>query len=259
MRLKDKIVVLTGAASGIGRATAILFAKEGATQILSDIDEESLNETYQLINDGAKPRTKISVVDVRVQNEVKAMIDLTIEKYGRIDVLVVNAGVVRVGDVETFPDSDLNLLIDVNIKGTHYTCKFAVPYFKKQKFGSIITLASVAAHIGQTAHANYCSTKAAVLGYTRALALDLAPFNVRVNSVSPGATDTPMLQSDVTKQAKDRGLSYEEVKKEFEQEGVIGRWAKAEEIATGILFLATEESSYMTGADLRLDGGWTTR
>jgi NAD(P)-dependent dehydrogenase (short-subunit alcohol dehydrogenase family) len=259
MRLKDKIVVLTGAASGIGRATAILFAKEGATQILSDIDEESLNETYQLINDGAKPRTKISVVDVRVQNEVKAMIDLTIEKYGRIDVLVVNAGVVRVGDVETFPDSDLNLLIDVNIKGTHYTCKFAVPYFKKQKFGSIITLASVAAHIGQTAHANYCSTKAAVLGYTRALALDLAPFNVRVNSVSPGATDTPMLQSDVAKQAKDRGLSYEEVKKEFEQEGVMGRWAKAEEIATGILFLATEESSYMTGADLRLDGGWTTR
>ena len=259
MRLKDKIVVLTGAASGIGRATAILFAKEGATQILSDIDEESLNQTYQLINDGAKPRTKISVVDVRVQNEVKAMIDLTIEKYGRIDVLVVNAGVVRVGDVETFPDSDLNLLIDVNIKGTHYTCKFAVPYFKKQKFGSIITLASVAAHIGQTAHANYCSTKAAVLGYTRALALDLAPFNVRVNSVSPGATDTPMLQSDVVKQAKDRGLSYEEVKKEFEQEGVIGRWAKAEEIATGILFLATEESSYMTGADLRLDGGWTTR
>jgi NAD(P)-dependent dehydrogenase (short-subunit alcohol dehydrogenase family) len=259
MRLKDKIVVLTGAASGIGRATAILFAKEGATQILSDIDEENLNETYQLINDGAKPRTKISVVDVRVQNEVKAMIDLTIEKYGRIDVLVVNAGVVRVGDVETFPDSDLNLLIDVNIKGTHYTCKFAVPYFKKQKFGSIITLASVAAHIGQTAHANYCSTKAAVLGYTRALALDLAPFNVRVNSVSPGATDTPMLQSDVTKQAKDRGLSYEEVKKEFEQEGVMGRWAKAEEIATGILFLATEESSYMTGADLRLDGGWTTR
>jgi NAD(P)-dependent dehydrogenase (short-subunit alcohol dehydrogenase family) len=117
----------------------------------------------------------------------------------------------------------------------------------------------VAAHIGQLAHANYCSTKAGVLGYTRALALDLAPYNVRVNSVSPGATDTPMLQSDVAKQARDRGMTYEEVKKEFEQEGVIGRWAKPEEIATGILFLATEESSYMTGADLRLDGGWTTR
>ncbi|MFW9951409.1 MAG: SDR family NAD(P)-dependent oxidoreductase, partial [Candidatus Thorarchaeota archaeon] len=250
---------LTGAASGIGRATAILFAREGAIQILSDIDEEGLNETYKLIDDNAKVRTKIIIVDVRNQDEVKTMIDLTVEKYGRIDVLVVNAGVVRVGEVETFPESDLNLLIDVNIKGTHYTCKYAVPHFKKQKFGSIITLASVAAHIGQTSHANYCATKAAVLGYTRALALDLAAFNVRVNSVSPGATDTPMLQSDVAKQAKDRGLSYEKVKQEFEQEGVMGRWAKADEIATGILFLATEESSYMTGADLRLDGGWTTR
>lgn len=259
MRAKDKIVVMTGAASGIGRATAILLAKEGAIQVLSDIDEDGLNETYKLIDEEAKQRTKIIVVDVRNQNEVKSMIDLTIDKFGKIDILIVNAGVVRVGDVETFPDSDYELLIDVNIKGTHYTCKHAVPYFKKQKYGSIITLASVAAHIGQTAHANYCSTKAAVLGYTRALALDLAPFNVRVNSVSPGATDTPMLQSDVAKQAKDRGLSYEEVKKEFEEEGVLGRWAAPEEIATGILFLATDASSYMTGADLRLDGGWTTR
>ena len=198
-------------------------------------------------------------VDVRNPEEVKKMIDSTIEKHGRIDILIVNAGVVRVGPVETFPDEDYDLLIDVNLKGTHYTCKYAVPYFKKQKSGSIITLASVAAHIGQVAHANYCSTKAGVLGYTRALALDLATYNVRVNSVSPGATDTPMLQSDVAKQARERGVSYEEVKKEFEQEGVLGRWARPEEIATGILFLATEDASYMTGSDLRIDGGWTTQ
>jgi NAD(P)-dependent dehydrogenase (short-subunit alcohol dehydrogenase family) len=249
---------LTGAASGIGRSTAYLFAKEGAIQVLSDIDEDGLKETYKKL-DTFKEKTTMMKVDVRNPEEVKNMIELTIEKHGRIDVLIVNAGVVRVGDVETFPDSDYDLLIDVNIKGTHYTCKYAVPYFKKQKFGSIITLASVAAHIGQTAHANYCSTKAAVLGYTRALALDLAPYNVRVNSVSPGATDTPMLQSDVAKQAKDRGLEYEEVKKEFEEEGVMGRWATPEEIASGILFLATEDSSYITGADLRIDGGWTTR
>ena len=198
-------------------------------------------------------------VDVRKEKHVRKMIETTIEKYGKIDILIVNAGVVRVGPVETFPDEDYDLLIDVNLKGTHYTCKNAIPYFKKQKCGSIITLASVAAHIGQVAHANYCSTKAGVLGYTRALALDLAPYNVRVNSISPGATDTPMLQSDVAKQARDRGLTYEEVKKEFEQEGVMGRWATPEEIANGILFLATEESSYITGADLRIDGGWTTQ
>ncbi|MFX1498570.1 MAG: SDR family NAD(P)-dependent oxidoreductase [Promethearchaeota archaeon] len=259
MRLKDRIAIITGAASGIGRATAILFANEGAIQVLSDIDEEGLNETYKLINEKAKEKTKISVVDVRNPIEVKNMIDLCVEKFGKIDILVVNAGVVRVGSVETFLDEDYDLLIDVNLKGTHNTCKYAVPYFKKQKSGSIITLASVAAHIGQVAHANYCSTKAGVLGYTRALALDLAPYKVRVNSVSPGATDTPMLQSDVAKQAKDRGISYEEVKREFESEGVLGRWATPEEIATGILFLATEESSYITGADLRIDGGWTTQ
>jgi NAD(P)-dependent dehydrogenase (short-subunit alcohol dehydrogenase family) len=198
-------------------------------------------------------------VDVRKPKEVKEMIEKTIEMHGKIDVLIVNAGVVRVGPVETFTDEDYDLLIDVNLKGTHYTCKFAIPYFKNQKFGSIITLASVAAHIGQVAHANYCSTKAGVLGYTRALALDLAPYNVRVNSVSPGATDTPMLQSDVAKQAKNRGVSYDEVKKEFEAEGVMGRWATPEEIATGILFLAINDSSYITGADLRIDGGWTTQ
>jgi NAD(P)-dependent dehydrogenase (short-subunit alcohol dehydrogenase family) len=258
IRLKDKIVILTGAASGIGRSTAILFAKEGAIQILSDIDKEGLEETLDLIDEG-KDRTAIMKVDVRNPKKVKNMIESTIEKHGRIDVLIVNAGVVRVGPVETFPDEDYDLLIDVNLKGTHYTCKYAIPYFKKQKFGSIITLASVAAHIGQVAHANYCSTKAGVLGYTRALALDLAPYNVRVNSVSPGATDTPMLQSDVAKQARDRGVSYEKIKKEFESEGVMGRWATPKEIATGILFLATEESSYITGADLRIDGGWTTQ
>jgi len=258
MRLKDKVVVLTGAASGIGRSTAILFAKEGAIQIISDIDEEGLKETYEMIKDG-KENTIFMKVDVTKPAEVKDMIDTTIKKYAKIDILICNAGVVRVGPIEDFPDEDYDLLIDVNLKGTYYTCKYAVPYFKNQKFGSIITLASVAAHIGQVNHANYCSTKAGVFGFTKALALDLAPYGIRVNSVSPGATDTPMLQSDVAKQAKDRGVDYEVVKKEFEEEGVLGRWAKPEEIATGILFLATEESSYMTGADLRLDGGWTTR
>ena len=258
MRLKDKVVVLTGAASGIGKATAELFAKEGAIQIISDIDEDSLKKTFESLGE-AKNKTFMMKVDVRNPSEVRTMIEKAIELYGKIDVLIVNAGVVRVGPVDTFPDEDYDLLINVNLKGTHYTCKYAIPYFKKQKYGSIITLASVAAHIGQTAHANYCSTKAGVLGYTRALALDLAPFNVRVNSVSPGATDTPMLQSDVAKQARDRGLSYDVVRKEFEEEGVMGRWAKPEEIANGILYLATEESSYMTGADLRLDGGWTAR
>ncbi|MBN2156676.1 MAG: SDR family oxidoreductase [Candidatus Lokiarchaeota archaeon] len=256
-RVKDKVVILTGAASGIGRATAILFAKEGAIQVLSDIDEEGLRGTYEMISQ--KDKINTLKVDVRRPEEVEKMIDFTVKKYGKIDVLIVNAGVVRVGPIEDFSDDDYDILIDVNLKGTFFTCKFAVPQFKKQKFGSIITLASVAAHIGQLNHANYCSTKAGILGFTRALALDLAPYNVRVNSVSPGATDTPMLRSDVAKQAENRGVDFDIVKKEFEEEGVLTRWASPDEIASGILFFASEESTYCTGSDLRIDGGWTTR
>lgn len=258
MRLKNKVVMLTGAASGIGRATAILAAKEGAILFLSDIDETGLQETHSLIEEGTEA-VNIQKVDVTNPNQVKEHIDNIIESYDQIDVLIANAGLVRVGPIEQFSDKDYELLINVNMKGVFYCSKYAVPHFKKQRFGSIITLASVAAHIGQVNHANYCSTKAGVLGFTRALALDLAPYNIRVNSVSPGATDTPMLRSDVKEQAEKRGVAFEVVKAEFEKEGVLGRWAKPEEVAEGIIFLASDASSYITGSDLRIDGGWTTR
>jgi len=256
--VKNKVCILTGAASGIGRATAILFAREGAVLVISDVDEKGLKETVSLIKEG-KERVTAVKCDVTKPTDVKKMIDEVVAKHSKIDVLIVNAGVVRVGPIETFPDEDYDLLINVNMKGTHYTCKYAIPYFKKQKSGSIITLTSVAAHIGQPNHANYCSTKAGVLGYTRALALDMAPYNVRVNSVSPGSTDTPMLQGDCMIEAKQRGVPYDVVKKEREKEGVIPHWADPTEIATCILFLATDDASYMTGSDLRVDGGWTAR
>jgi len=258
MRLKDKVVMITGAGSGIGRATAVLFAREGAILHISDIDDEGLRETRDRTREG-RERVTSSRLDVTQYGDVKKAVDAVIGKDGRIDVLIVNAGVVRVGPVEEFSEQDYDLLIAVNLKGTFFTCKAAVPHFKRQRSGTIITLASVAAHIGQNNHANYCSTKAGVLGFTKALALDMAPYGVRVNSVSPGATDTPMLQSDVAKEARQRGISYDAVRREFEEQGVLGRWAEPEEIATGILFLATDDASYMTGADLRLDGGWTTR
>jgi meso-butanediol dehydrogenase/(S,S)-butanediol dehydrogenase/diacetyl reductase len=258
MRVKDKITILTGAGSGIGRATAILFAGEGAIVYASDIDEAGLKETLSLVKEGKK-NVHITKLDVTKYDDVRQHVDEVAKKHDRIDCLIVNAGVVRVGQVEDFPEEDYDVLLNVNLKGLFFTCKAAIPYFKKQKSGNIITLASVAAHIGQNNHANYCSTKHGVLGFTKALALDMAPYNVRVNSVSPGATDTPMLRTDVGKEATQRGVSFEQIRKEFELQGVLTRWADPMEIATGILFLATNDASYMTGADLRIDGGWTTR
>ncbi len=258
MKVKDKIVILTGAASGIGRSTAILFAKEGAKQVLSDIDVKGGKETLEMVKKVGGDAIFLKC-DVSKRNDVKEMVEKTIETYGRIDILINNAGVVRVGQIEDMSEEEYDLLLNVNLKGTYFCCHFAVPHLKQQKSGVIINIASIAGRVGQRDHALYCSTKHGVRGMTKALALDLAPYNVRVNSVSPGATDTPMLVSDVTKQAKDRGLSYDKVKKEFEEEGVMGRWASPEEIASGILFLACDDSSYMTGADLLLDGGWAAR
>ncbi|NVM54305.1 MAG: SDR family oxidoreductase [Candidatus Helarchaeota archaeon] len=259
MTIKDKIVILTGASSGIGRSTAVLFGNKGAKLVLSDINEEGGKETLDMVKKEGGDALFIKC-DVTKGNEVKAMVDKALETYGgRIDILINNAGVVRVGQIEDMPEEEYNLLINVNLKGPYFCCHYVIPYLKKQKSGIIINLASVAGHIGQVNHALYCSTKHGIRGMTKALALDLAPYNIRVNSVSPGATDTPMLVGDVTKQARDRGVDYEVVKKEFEEEGVIGRWADPMEIARGIFFLANEDSSYMTGADLLLDGGWTAR
>jgi meso-butanediol dehydrogenase/(S,S)-butanediol dehydrogenase/diacetyl reductase len=254
-RLKDKVCVITGAATGIGQAAAVLFGKEGATQVLT-YNERPITETMNMIKEG-KDKVISMKCDVSKSEDNKAVIEATIKKFGRIDVLVLNAGVVRIGPVETFSDEDYDLLINVNLKGTFYGCKWAIPYLKKQKKGNIVVVSSVSAHIGQTDHANYASTKAGQLAFTRSLAMDMAPFGVRVNSCSPGATDTPMLQGDVKKRAAQIGKTYEEVKKGSEaKEGVLGRWATPVEIANLILFLASDESSYITGTDVLIDAGW---
>ncbi|WXG44983.1 MAG: glucose 1-dehydrogenase [Promethearchaeati archaeon SRVP18_Atabeyarchaeia-1] len=258
MKLKNKVAIITGGSSGIGRATAVLFAKEGANVVIADTDLKGGEETLNLIK---KERLDALLVkaDVSKAAEVRNMVYRTIEKYGKIDILINNAGVVRVGSLDDYTEDDFDLLFRVNVKGVFLCCKYVVPHLIKQESGAIVNLASIAAHVGQVNHSLYCASKAGALAITRALALDLAPHHIRVNSISPGATDTPMLRSDVAKQAKQRNMDPEDLKKEFEAQGVLGRWAKPEEVAAGILFLASDESSYMTGADILIDGGWAAR
>ena len=173
----------------------------------------------------------------------------TIEKWGRIDCLIANAGVVRVGDMETFSERNYDLLINTNLKGIWYTCKWAVPYMKEAKNGSIVIVSSVSAHIGQVSPCKLCFHKGGNLAFSRALAMELAPWHIRVNSISPGATDTPMLQSDVAKKPAIEEQLMKKSNVNLEQQGVMGRWATPEEVAYGILWFASDEAAYITGAN----------
>jgi NAD(P)-dependent dehydrogenase (short-subunit alcohol dehydrogenase family) len=258
MKLPNKVAIITGGSSGIGRAAALLFAKEGANVAIADTDLKGAEETLSLIKREHLDALVIKT-DVSKATDVQNLVYRTIEKYGKIDILINNAGVVRVGSLNDYSEDDFDLLFKVNVKGVFLCCKYIVPHMMKQKSGVIVNLASIAAHVGQVNHSLYCASKAGSLAMTRALALDLAPYNIRVNSISPGATDTPMLRGDVSKQARQRNMDPEDLKKEFEAQGVLGRWAKPEEVATGILYLASDDASYMTGADILIDGGWAAR
>lgn len=258
MKLKDKVSIITGAATGIGRATAILFAKEGAKTVLADIKVTEANETIKLVQD-LGGETIFVETDVSKEADVKKMVEKAMEKYGRIDILINNAGVVLVKPAEDTTEEDMDKVVSVNFKGVFFGCKHTIPIMKKQGEGVIVNIASVSGHIGQVNHAVYGGTKGGVIAMSRALGVELAPFNIRVNSISPGAVDTPMLRGDVKTEAARRGVSEEEVKREFEEQGVLKRWATPEEIAEGILFLASDDSTYITGGDILIDGGWTAQ
>jgi len=256
--LSGKVVLITGAAVGIGRATALLMAEKGASLVLADVNEELGNQTTEEVKRGGADAMFLKA-DVSKATDVDKMVSRAVEKFGRIDALVNNAGIVLISDVESTQEQDFNRVIDVNFKGVFLCSKAVIPIMRKQGGGVIVNIASVSAHIGQPKHAAYAGTKGAVLSMTRAMAVELAPYNIRVNSVSPGAVDTPMLRSDMNRQSNARGVSVDEVRREFASESAVRRISSPEEIAPIIAFLCSDQSSYMTGADVLVDGGWVAR
>ncbi|MEX2722761.1 MAG: SDR family NAD(P)-dependent oxidoreductase, partial [Candidatus Freyarchaeota archaeon] len=180
MKLKNKVAIITGAATGIGRATAVLFAKEGAKTVLADVNVKEANETVKLVK-SAGGETMFVETDVSKEADVKRMVEKTMEKYGRIDILVNNAGVVLVKPAEETTEQDVDRVISVNFKGVFFGCKHVIPIMKRQGGGVIVNIASVSGHIGQVNHAVYGGTKGGVIAMSRALAVELAPFKIRVN------------------------------------------------------------------------------
>ena len=250
MRLKDKVAIITGSGSGIGKAAALMFAREGAKVMVADIDEPSAKKTVEEIEAQGGESTLFQV-DVTKESQVKQMIEATEERFGRLNVLFNNAGMQNIGSILEVKEEDWDKVFAVNVKSIFLCSKHAVPLMIQNGEGSIINVASVAGVVGVPKLAAYCAAKGAVVLLTKNMALDLAPHNIRVNCIVPGTTLTPLIQDllktdDTEEKRRARLAKYP-----------IGRYGKPEEIAAAALFLASDEASFVTGSSLVVDGGMT--
>ena len=257
MSQDKKVAIVTGSARGIGAATLKEFAAHGYAVVGLDVLGEG-EKVAQEINLAGGECTFMQC-DVSNEARVAECIGEVGEKHGRIDVLVNNAGVVLVKPFDLITWDEFRRTTEVNLGGHFLLCKYVLPFMKRQKSGVIINMGSVSGHVGQTDHVMYGATKGAIIAMTRALAWELAPYNIRVNSISPGSVDTPMLRGDLELESKRTGVPFEAVKHEREAEQAFKRWAEPSEIAKPIYFLASDEASFVTGADWLVDCGWVAK
>jgi meso-butanediol dehydrogenase / (S,S)-butanediol dehydrogenase / diacetyl reductase len=253
MRLDDKIAIITGAGSGIGRETAILFAQEGATIIVADRDRSAAERTTQAISKNAGC-AEAAVINVAIAQDVKSMIEGVATRYGRLDILVNNAGYGFTGTVLDTTEEQWDAIMAVNVKGVLFGCKYAIPIMERQGGGTIVNTSSGVAQVGITNRAAYCASKGAVAALTRAMALDHVHANIRINCVAPGTIESSYY-NEIFKNSEDPKA----LRRSLEARQPMNRLGKPIEIARAILFLASEDSSFCTGSSLFADGGWTAR
>jgi len=244
-RLIDKVAIITGGASGIGRATSILFSKEGAKVIVADISSEKGEETVEYIKNQGGEAIFIKT-DVSKALEVEKMVKESVKAYGKLNILVNNAGIHDFGNVVSMSEEKWDKVMDVNLKGIFLCSKYSIPEMIKAGGGSIVNVSSMGGLGAFFNECAYCTSKAAVIALTKCMAIDFASYNIRVNCVCPGNTETQMV----------KGIFANSKEYEYAiQRTPLGRFAKPEEIANAILYLASDESSYITGSTLVIDGG----
>jgi NAD(P)-dependent dehydrogenase (short-subunit alcohol dehydrogenase family) len=244
MRLKDKVALVTGGASGIGKATAELFAREGARVAVADFSAEG-RETVQAIKTAGGEAIFLPV-DVSDSGQVTKMVEAALEAYGRIDILFNGAGILYYGTVLETDEQAWNRVLSINLGGTYLCCRAVIPHMIRQGGGSIINVAStVGAHDACANAVAYVTSKGGVTLFTKAVAIDHAKQGVRVNALVPGATDTPMIRKAIAPDALEALAASQP----------IGRLGRPEELAKAVLFLASDDASFVTGSAMYVDGG----
>ena len=252
MKLNGKVAIITGAGSGIGYEAARLFAAEGALVIVADRDGDAAGRVRDELA-ASSARSEAATVDVAKEAEVEGLIKGVAERYGRLDVLVNNAGYGFAGTVVNTTEADWDALFAVNVKGVFFGCKHAIPVMEKQGGGVIVNTASAVANLGIKDRAAYAASKGAVAALTRAMAIDHVGAHIRVNAIAPGTIESPYFTKILS------GPDGAELRRGLEMRQAMERLGQPIEIAKAILFLATEDSSFCTGTVLVADGGWTAR
>ena len=254
MRLVNKVALITGGGTGIGRAIAELFAKEGAKVAISGRRAEKLEEVIQTITANGGEAIAIPG-DVTNEEAAKQMVMAPIDRWKRLDVLVNNAGMGELADLHETTPEQWDLVMDVNVRGIYRICKYAIPEMIKAGGGSIIHIASVSGIVGHKKLHVYCASKGAVINLTRAMAISYGPQNIRVNAVSPGTVNTPLTRSGL----EETGKTWDELVESLIPEYALKRLGQPIDIAYGCLYLASDESSWVTGTNLVIDGGFTAQ
>ncbi|ASE57928.1 3-hydroxybutyrate dehydrogenase [Staphylococcus saprophyticus] len=257
--VKDKVTIVTGAASGIGLAIAKVFLENGAKVVLADLNEDKLvQETDALKSQGYDCMPiKVNVTD---EQAVKAMINQTVEQYGRLDILFNNAGLQHVESIESFPTEKFRQMIDIMLTGSFIGTKYALPIMKQQQSGRILNMASINGVIGFAGKAAYNSAKHGIIGLTKVTALETATEGITVNAICPGYIDTPLVRNQMDDLAKERGVAVEQVLEDVLYPLIPQkRLLDIKDIADYALFLCSDSAKSVTGQAILIDGGYTVQ